>query len=355
MSNFPEPTTPGFVPVYQLKRTDAVDAGAAGDGPSNVPLKNLVERTAYLKKEVDDLDTALGGVVIGSTVQAYDDDLQAIAALTTTGLIDRTGAGTATTRATGATGLAVLASADAAAARTATNTAENLEAIDSWRDGSHVTNWTRFPATLNTIIAKNRARGLTSGAMTTPTGTYPGSDAYVGGVLLPDGRVFCIPANATSARIYDPATDTLTTPAGTYPGSGGYAGGVLLPDGRVFCIPYNATTARIYNPATDTLTTPAGTYPGSGGYSGGVLLPDGRVFCVPYNATTARIYDPATDTLTTPAGTYPGSAAYAGGVLLPDGRVFCVPTNATTARIAATRSHVSLDSNITLSPFFNKL
>jgi len=89
---------------------------------------------------------------------------------------------------------------------------------------------------------------------------------------------------------YGTPADTLTTPAGTYPGSDAYAGGVLLPDGRVFCVPFGATTARIYNPATDTLTTPAGTYPGSDAYIGGVLLPDGRVFCVPRNATTARIY-----------------------------------------------------------------
>ena len=39
-------------------------------------------------------------------------------------------------------------------------------------------------------------------ALTTPTGTYPGSNAYYGGVLLPDGRVFCVPCSATSARIY---------------------------------------------------------------------------------------------------------------------------------------------------------
>ena len=86
------------------------------------------------------------------------------------------------------------------------------------------------------------------------------------------------------------ALDTLTTPTGTYPGSTAYLGGVLLPDGRVFCVPYSATTARIYNPTTDTLTTPTGTYPGSNAYAGGVLLPDGRVFCVPRDATTARIY-----------------------------------------------------------------
>ena len=160
--------------------------------------------------------------------------------------------------------------------------------------------------------------------VTTPAGEYS-TYGFYGGVLLPDGRVFCVPYLGTTARIYDPVTNTVTIPAGEYPAYAVY-GGVLLPDGRVFCVPHYSTTARIYDPVTDTLTTPAGTYP-SGSFYGGVLLPDGRVFCVPHNSTTARIYDPVTNTVTIPAGTYPGGLAFAGGVLLPDGRVFCVPVN----------------------------
>ena len=87
------------------------------------------------------------------------------------------------------------------------------------------------------------------------------SSAYLGGVLLPDGRVFCVPLNALQARIYDPASNTISIANGTYPGGLAYAGGVLLPDGRVFCVPYNASQARIYG----------GTYPS------GIALPDARV------------------------------------------------------------------------------
>jgi len=144
-------------------------------------------------------------------------------------------------------------------------------------------------------------------------------------------------------------------PAGTYPGSSAYVGGVLLPNGKVFCVPYNATSARIYDPVTDTLTTPAGTYPGGSAYYGGVLLPNGKVFCVPCNAASARIYDPVTDTLTTPAGTYPGSSAYVGGVLLPNGKVFCVPCNAASAIIAETGYGKNIGVNFCTSPYFNKL
>jgi hypothetical protein len=230
-----------------------------------------------------------------------------------------------------------------------------------------------------------------------PNVAFPGgSTGFVGGVLLPDGRVFCTPRSSTTARIYNPATDTLTTPNATYPGSafssvllhdgrvysmpwiGGvtariynpvsdistlsqtphpistnpsfsnFIGAVVLPDGRVFCVPHGSTSARIYNPTTDSLTTPNGTYPGNGTFTGGVLLPDGRVLCVPNIGTSARIYDPATDTLTTPSGTYSGGS-FLGGVLLPDGRVFCVPFNSTSARIYNPNTN-TLVASATFSP-----
>ena len=63
-----------------------------------------------------------------------------------------------------------------------------------------------------------------------------------------------------------------------------------MPNGKVFCVPYASTTARIYDPVTDTTTTPTGSYPGSNAFIGGVLMPNGKVFCVPASSTTARIY-----------------------------------------------------------------
>lgn len=169
----------------------------------------------------------------------------------------------------------------------------------------------------------------------TPTSpSLPGQYAYAGGVLMADGRVFFVPYGTTSARVFNPTTDELTIPNVTFPGNDGHYGGVLLPDGRVFCCPFYATQAKIYDPASDTLANANGTYPGAGALCGCVLLRDGRVYCVPRSGTAARIYDPVSDTTSIPNGTFPGTAsAFAGGVLMADGRVFIVPRNSTTARI----------------------
>jgi len=215
--------------------------------------------------------------------------------------------------------------------------------------------------------------------------SFPGSYTFFGAVLLQDRRVFIVPHNATSGRIYDPMADTLLTSGGSFPGMSGFMGGVLLGDGRVFCVPYLANQPTIYDPTTNSTTVgPLIPYSMGGAYSGGVLLDNGsvfcspsyaanglvydpytntlsyptttgdgvsdilavnykfqgavlmsdnRVFCVPYEATRALIYDSATNAFSLSAATFPGSGAYYGGVLLPNGSVFCIPHNASQAAI----------------------
>jgi hypothetical protein len=155
----------------------------------------------------------------------------------------------------------------------------------------------------------------------TVTAALPGAQtyAYVGGVLLPDGRVVFVPYGATTIGVFNPSTNLYTTILA----DSGYYGGVLLSDGRVVFVPWNVTRVGIFNPTTNTYTTVLG-MPGTS-YSGGVLLPDGRVVFVPYATSTIVIFNPITNTFATVLGVA-GGCNNRGGILLPDGRVIFVST-----------------------------
>lgn len=76
--------------IYQLERTDAVDAGIGGNGVANLQARQLANRTKWLYDTVVALSS---GLTIGEEVQAWDADLDALAALTGTGIVRRTGSG----------------------------------------------------------------------------------------------------------------------------------------------------------------------------------------------------------------------------------------------------------------------
>lgn len=190
----------------------------------------------------------------------------------------------------------------------------------------------------------------------------PDGYATVGGVLLPDGRVLCVPGAATTARIFDPATDSFTVSAAvwpwTQPGEYHLSGGVLLPDGRVFLAPRVVPYGYIYDPVADVvertaaltrtsagpLLLPDGTVLlayysqlyrydagarrlitcacaiGGGGVRTMSLLPDGTVFMGSMGSGGYR-YDPQTDTAIALGGSW--NTPLASPVLLADGRLFC--------------------------------
>ncbi|SUX53675.1 hypothetical protein [Chromobacterium vaccinii] len=67
MANLADPKVPGFPAVYQLELTDRVKAGAGGI--ANRQAEQLVERTVFLKKQIDD-------IVSGALVAEYADRLK---------------------------------------------------------------------------------------------------------------------------------------------------------------------------------------------------------------------------------------------------------------------------------------
>ena len=72
--------------------------------------------------------------------------------------------------------------------------------------------------------------------------------------------------------------------------SGAFIGGVLLPNGKVFCVPYNYSgTDYVFNPSTGEFETQTDSAPGGGAFRGGVLMPNGKIFCF-FNSYAGKDY-----------------------------------------------------------------
>ncbi|EGD78014.1 hypothetical protein PTSG_09652 [Salpingoeca rosetta] len=174
-------------------------------------------------------------------------------------------------------------------------------------------------------------------------GTSVISDKWLGAVLADsNGRIYGIPYNADAVLIVDPATNTADNT--TIRGFGGmqkkWRGGVLGANGLIYGIPYEATGVLIIDPATNAVDT--GAIAGSANlfWQGGVLLHDGRILAFPaFSTPSALIIDPATNTTdtTTVTGFDAVGTAYAGGVLVPaTGRVYLIPSRAETIPVINT-------------------
>lgn len=94
------------------------------------------------------------------------------------------------------------------------------------------------------------------------------SNAYSGGVYLPDGRVVFVTSNCTNIGIFNPTTSAFTSITGVQPG---YNGGVLLPNGNVFFAPQTSNIG-LFNPVTSKFSNNGQLY---GQSYNSVLAPDG--------------------------------------------------------------------------------
>jgi len=143
---------------------------------------------------INDADAAAGrttlGVVIGTDVQAYDADLLAVAGLATTGLIARTGAGTAATRTiTGSTGLTVTNGDGVAGNPTLTldATLAGVSAVTTAADQLvYSTGVDTFAATSFTAAGRALVDDATAAAQRTTLGVGTADSPTFGGLTIAD-------------------------------------------------------------------------------------------------------------------------------------------------------------------------
>jgi hypothetical protein len=182
--------------------------------------------------------------------------------------------------------------------------------------------------------------------------------SFYSGQLLYDGTMVVLtPYNSTySIRIetdYPYNVYTANALGAPFPGNGAYSGTVLLPDGRVYFIPYNATTAKIFDPVTDSFTTPNGIFPGNDSYRSGFLLPDGRVCMPPFGAGKIAFYDPVANTTLFSSNVGGFAFKYSSGTVLEDGSVIIAPYTEPTALFLNIGTQTSFSRAMVTGPLFS--
>lgn len=219
--------------------------------------------------------------------------------------------------------------------------------------GDYSKGWDVYGNVIANVVAVNRASEAfstssaeynTVTAINNPFGTTLGGGCNM--VMLPDGKIYCVPYLATMAKKFDPSTDQAEDAAasGVFSGTGiKYSAGLLLPSGKVLLIPcnnYHATTnpngfkLKLYDYTDDSyedLTMVIGT--GTAGTvinGGGVVLPSGKVLITPaYAGAKCYLLDLVANTVISPAGLMDGTESKSSPVLAPNGKVYVFTGTAT--------------------------
>lgn len=186
-----------------------------------------------------------------------------------------------------------------------------------------------------------------------PRSVAPGDWAWTGGVLAPNGKIYGIPEAETKVLIIDPValTGNVTTITGIS-GNYNHGGGVLAPNGKIYAIPlYNFLL--VIDPSTNTFTETNVLPAVRNGY-GGTLAPNGKIYCAAYEPNYVTIIDPTTNTVNTTSitGLNPIFGKFIGSVLAPNGNIYLVPHNYPS--VVVVRTGLPSQPNWMLQAAFNK-
>ena len=87
--------------------------------------------------------------------------------------------------------------------------------VPDWTTGAHITNWSTLQYYLSSVAQTNSLVPASAVYMEIfATNAYPveaGTQNWEGGVLHPNGKIYCFPENASVILIIDPDSNTTTT------------------------------------------------------------------------------------------------------------------------------------------------
>lgn len=183
----------------------------------------------------------------------------------------------------------------------------------------------------------------TSNQTTSTFGTFAAGTFKYGGAVFANGSVYFIPASSTVVAKVNISTDAVTWfdssgVKGTESGNLGattqkWYGGYIGSDGRIYCMPYNATAVMIIDPTTDGIqfldTTgivagPGGNL-GAGGKWDGACVYGQYIYGSPSDATDMLKINTAVPSCTRIGSFAVGTSKWAMASLAPNGYLYFFP------------------------------
>lgn len=154
---------------------------------------------------------------------------------------------------------------------------------------------------------------------------------WCGGVLAPNGCIYGVPYDQQNVIKLDTSDDSYTFISLNNASNitHQFYGGAIAGNGCIYCAPYNVKYVLKIDPSDDSITK-IGNLSTAPKCHGCVLAYNGCIYCPPYESTDILKIDPNTDTLSTFPSGISGTSPYTyNGVLANNGYIYCIPHSAT--------------------------
>jgi len=197
--------------------------------------------------------------------------------------------------------------------------------VPGWTDGGIYTNISAVTAHAQGLAFSNKNISISAATFEVfGSGAFPGTNAYTGGTIAPNGKIYFTPYTATVGVILNPVDNSLAT-FGPIPAnaSGKYQGSVLAPNGKIYLIGDNNAFVTVVDPSTNTVANIAAPG-GNDKTAGGALGSSGKIYCFPANINNfIFVVNPNTDTISSIS--LPSVGGYGKAITLQNGKVLCNP------------------------------
>jgi streptogramin lyase len=197
--------------------------------------------------------------------------------------------------------------------------------VPGWTNGASYTNFSSISSHIKGLQLSNKNISISAATFEIyGSGSFPGTSAFTGGTIAPNGKIYLSPYTATVGYVINPSDNTIGTFGPIQANaSGKYQGSVLAPNGKIYCIPDGNTAVAILDPSNNTVSSIIGPV-GSDKCAGGALGSSGKIYCFPTNINNfIFVINPANDTISSIS--LPSTGGYTRAITLRNGKVFSSP------------------------------